>query len=121
MSKEEMANGDNFAIIRLVRENLQLLIIVGIALLLILMAAEESKRMFPEPAFIAAARAQVEPQVGAGDTMELDEDWEEDDEEWLLENLPAEQFSEWEQIFPTDSLTNFSRIQRIIQRLFSTP
>lgn len=121
MSKEEMANGDNFAIIKLVRENLQLLIIVGIALLLILMAAEESKRVFPEPAFIAAARAQVEPQVGADDTMELDEGWEEDDEERLLENLPSEQFSEWDKILPADSLVNISRIRRIIERLFATP
>ncbi|NPV14741.1 hypothetical protein HPY86_07400 [candidate division WOR-3 bacterium] len=121
MSKEEVAKCGDFAIIRLVRENLQLLIIVGIALLLILMAAEESKRVFPEPAFIAAARAKIEQQVETVDTMELDEGWEEAEEERLLENLPSEQFSEWEQIFPADSLVNISRIRRIIERLFATP
>jgi len=121
MSKEKVAKGTNFAIIIMVRENLQLLIVVGIALLLILMAAEESKRAFPEPAFIAAARAQVENQIGTGDTMELDEDWKEYDEERLLENLPAEQFSEWGKILPADSLINISRIHQIVKRLFSAP
>lgn len=101
------------------RDNLQLLVGVGIALILILIAAEESSKSVPEPPLVAVAREKIAGRNFEVDTVDVEKNWREDEEDGLFEKLPREQFGEWDRIFPTDSLPHINLIRRIIQQFFA--
>lgn len=101
------------------RDNLQLLVVVGIALILILIAAEESHKTVSEPTLVAVASEKIAGENWEVNTVDVEKNWKEDEDEELFEKLPGEQFGEWEEIFPADSLPHINLIRRIIQQFFA--
>lgn len=92
---------------------------MGIALILILIAAAESPKSVPEPTLVAVTREKIAGRNFEVDTVDVEKNWREDEEDGLFEKLPGEQFGEWDGIFSTDSLPHINLIRRIIQQFFA--
>ncbi|MGQ9678796.1 MAG: hypothetical protein ACUVUD_05890 [bacterium] len=103
------------------RENFQLLVVVGIALLLILIAAEETRRTVSEPTLIKVVREKIESGASVIDTVETEEGLEEDEEEELFKKLSIEHYAKLEKLFPHDSAVYLKICRQLLRQFFVPP
>lgn len=91
-----------------------MLIVVALAILILVVGLSELSREVREPALIVVARERA---MSIPPMVSEEEGEAEEQEGEFFDNLPGEQWGEWERIFGADSILNRTRLRRFLVRL----